>query len=297
VLRAADGQVVLIGRTDDDWRNLVAAAGDPEWARDPRFADPVVNGRDHAEELDGLFEDAWLSHRTREQVLHDAEQHRFAAGPVLTPLEVLEDPILAPLWRTTTVHGREVRTPGAPFRTRRNAPGGRGDRPLSGCLVLDLSWVWSGPGAGAAMADLGATVVKVESRTRPDNTRLRRGLPPGRVADDAPRTEISPYFHGMNRGKRSLTLNVKEPGGRALLEALSEHADVILENLTPGVMTRAGIDADQVAARNPGCVHVSMRGFSDHPTTRELRGYAPVMSARAGIEHLIAYPDGTAPAR
>jgi crotonobetainyl-CoA:carnitine CoA-transferase CaiB-like acyl-CoA transferase len=293
VLRAADGQVVLIGRTDADWHNLVAAAGEPEWARDPRFADPVVNGRDHAEELDGLFEASWLSHRTREQVLRDAERHRFAAGPVLTPLEVLEDPILAPLWRPTTLRGREVRTPGAPFRTRRNGPGGRGDRPLAGCLVLDLSWVWSGPGAGAAMADLGAIVVKVESRTRPDNTRLRRGLPPGRVADDAPRTEISPYFHGMNRGKRSLTLDVKQPGGRALLQAMSERADVILENLTPGVMTRAGIDADQVAARNPGCVHVSMRGYSDHPSTRDLRGYAPVMSARAGIEHLIAYPDGT----
>jgi crotonobetainyl-CoA:carnitine CoA-transferase CaiB-like acyl-CoA transferase len=293
ILRAADGQVVLIGRTDADWEHLVAAAGDPAWASDPRFADPVVNGRDHAEELDGLFEDTWLLRRTREQALRDAEQHRFAAGPVLTPDEVLADVILEPLWRTATVEGREVRTPGAPFRTRRNGPGGRSDRPLSGCLVLDLSWVWSGPGAGAAMADLGATVVKVESRTRPDNTRLRRGLPPGTVADDAPRTEISPYFHGMNRGKRSLTLDVKSPGGRELLQALSEHADVILENLTPGVMTRAGIDADQVAARNPGCVHLSMRGYSDHPSTRELRGYAPVMSARAGIEHLIAYPDGT----
>jgi crotonobetainyl-CoA:carnitine CoA-transferase CaiB-like acyl-CoA transferase len=143
------------------------------------------------------------------------------------------------------------------------------------------------------MADLGATVVKVESRTRPDNTRLRRGLPPGAVADDAPRTEISPYFHGMNRGKRSLTLDVKSPGGRDLLAALSERADVIIENLSPGVMTRAGVDAEQVAARNPGCVHLSMRGYSDHPSTAGLRAYAPVLSGRAGIEHLIAYPDGT----
>lgn len=292
LLDAADGQVCLIGRTDDDWRNLIAAAGDPEWAQDPRFADGVVNGRQHAEELDGLLEQSWLRRRTRAEVLRDAEQHRFAAGPVLTPAEVLDDDVVAGLWRTTTVRGREVRTPGAPFRTRRHAAGGRGDRPLAGCLVLDLSWVWSGPGAAAAMADLGATVVKVESRTRPDNTRLRRGLPPGTVTDDAPRTEISPYFHGMNRGKRSLTLNVKTPEGRELLEALSVQADVIIENLTPGVMTRAGIDAEQVAARNPGCIHLSMRGYSDHPSTRELRAYAPVLSSRAGIEHLIAYPDG-----
>jgi len=290
LLRAGDGQVCLIARTDDDWRALVAAAGDPAWASDPRFADPVVNGREHAEELDTLLEGSWLLGRTREQVLEDAEQHRVAAGPVLTPAEVVDDPIVARLWRTTSVRGREVRTPGAPFRALHRGPGGRSDRPLEDCLVLDLSWVWSGPGSAAALADLGATVVKVESRTRPDNTRLRRGLPPGAVPDGAPRTEISPYFHGMNRGKRSLTLNVKTPGGRELLAELATRADVILENLTPGVMTRAGIDADQVAARNPGCIHLSMRGYSDHPDTRELRAYAPVLSSRAGIEHLIAYP-------
>lgn len=290
LLRAADGQVCLIARTDDDWRAMVAAAGDPDWSRDERFADGVVNGRDHAEELDALLEGSWLSRRTRTQVLEDAEEHRFAAGPVLTPLEVVDDPVVAGLWRSTSVRGREVRTPGAPFRITRRSTGGRSDRPLSDCLVLDLSWVWSGPGSAAALADLGATVVKIESRTRPDNTRLRRGLPAGAVADDAPRTEISPYFHGMNRGKRSLTLDVKSPGGRDLLARLAERADVIIENLTPGVMTRAGIDADQVAERNPGCVFLSMRGYSDLPSTRTLRAYAPVLSGRAGIEHLIGYP-------
>lgn len=290
LMRAADGQVCLIARTDDDWRGMVAAAGDPAWASTDRFSDTVVNGRDHAEELDGLLEDTWLGGRTRAQVLEDAEQHRFAAGPVLTPDEVVTDPILERLWRTTEVDGAEVRTPGAPFRARHRGPGGRSDRPLEGCLVLDLSWVWSGPGAGAALADLGATVVKVESRSRPDNTRLRRGLPPGAAPEGAPRTEISPYFHGMNRGKRSLTLNVKTPGGRELLAELAARADVILENLTPGVMTRAGIDADQVAQRNPGCIYLSMRGYSEHPDTQQLRAYAPVLSGRAGIEHLIAYP-------
>ena len=291
LLRASDGQVCLIARTDGDWRAMIAAAGNPEWSRKERFSDSIVNGREHAEELDGLLETSWLSYRTRAQVLEDAEEHRFAAGPVLTPEEVIDDPVIARLWRDTTVRRRKVRTPGAPFRVRRRGPGGRSDRPLSDCLVLDLSWVWSGPGSAAALADLGATVVKVESRTRPDNTRLRRGLPPGAVADDAPPAEISPYFHGMNRGKQSLTLNVKSPGGRELLAALAERADVIIENLTPGVMTRAGIDADQVAERNPGCIYLSMRGYSDLPSTRTLRAYAPVLSGRAGIEHLISYPN------
>lgn len=290
LLDADDGKVCLIARTDADWNGMVAAAGHPEWADDPRFADPVVNGSLHAEELDGLLERTWLARRTRTEVLRDSEQHRFAAGPVLTPTEVVADPILEGLWRTTTVRGQEVRTPGAPFRVARRGPGGRGDRPLEDCLVLDLAWVWSGPGAAAALADLGATVVRIESRSRPDNTRLRRGLPPGTVADDAPKLEISPYFHGMNRGKHSISLDIKTAGGRRLLGDLAEQADIILENLSPGVMTRAGIDADQVAARNPGCIYLSLRGYSEHPDTVGLRAYAPVLSSRAGIEHLIAYP-------
>jgi crotonobetainyl-CoA:carnitine CoA-transferase CaiB-like acyl-CoA transferase len=290
LLDAADGKVCLIARTDADWNGMVAAAGHPDWADDPRFADPVVNGSLHADELDDLLERTWLTRRTRTEVLRDSEQHRFAAGPVLTPTEVVNDPILERLWRSTSVRGQEVRTPGAPFRTVLRGPGGRGDRPLEDCLVLDLAWVWSGPGAAAALADLGATVVRIESRSRPDNTRLRRGLPPGTVADDAPKLEISPYFHGMNRGKYSVSLDIKTTGGRRLLGDLAAQADIILENLSPGVMTRAGIDADQVAARNPGCTYLSLRGYSEHPDTVGLRAYAPVLSSRAGIEHLIAYP-------
>jgi len=290
LLDAADGKVCLIARTDTDWNGMVAAAGHPDWSKDPRFADPVVNGSLHAEELDGLLQQTWLMRRRRTEVLDDSEKYRFAAGPVLTPKEVVADPILERLWRTTKVRGKEVVTPGAPFRTLQREPSRRNDRPLEDYLVLDLAWVWSGPGAASALADLGATVVRIESRSRPDNTRLRRGLPAGAVADEAPKLEISPYFHGVNRGKYSISLDIKTPEGRRLLGELAERADMIIENLSPGVMTRAGIDADQVASRNPACIYLSLRGYSEHPDTAGLRAYAPVLSSRAGIEHLIAYP-------
>jgi crotonobetainyl-CoA:carnitine CoA-transferase CaiB-like acyl-CoA transferase len=287
ILPAKDGQVCLIARTPEDWRGMLAAAGDPSWSGEPRFADLERAGREHAEELDALL-GAWLGLRTRAEIVEQAARHRFPAGAVLRPAEVLEDPVTAPLWQDVRFAGTAARVPGAPFEVRSLGHGD--DRPLADCLVLDLGWVWSAPGVAAGLADLGATVVKVESRTRPDNTRLRRGMRAARVDPAAPPLELSPYFHAVNRGKRSLSLDLKTPGGRRVLEDLAARADVIVENLTPGVMTRLGVDPEQVADRNPGCVYVSLRGYRDHPRTRGLRAYAPVLSSAAGVEALVGYP-------
>jgi crotonobetainyl-CoA:carnitine CoA-transferase CaiB-like acyl-CoA transferase len=76
-----------------------------------------------------------------------------------------------------------------------------------------------------------------------------------------------------------------------VLRKLAAQADVIVENLSPGVMGRFGIPPDRVHEANPGCVYLSMPGFRDHPLTKGLRAYAPVLSAGAGIEWLIAYPN------
>lgn len=161
-------------------------------------------------------------------------------------------------------------------------------------VVLDLSWVWSGPAAGVMLADLGATVIKIESRTRPDNSRLR-GRPTTRpVSPDAPALELTPYFHGVNRGKRSVSLDLTTQEGRAILRRLAAQADVIIENLSPGVMQRFGIAPEQVHEHNPGCVYLSLRGYRRHPSTEGLRAYAPVLSGGAGIEALVGY-DGESP--
>jgi crotonobetainyl-CoA:carnitine CoA-transferase CaiB-like acyl-CoA transferase len=163
-------------------------------------------------------------------------------------------------------------------------------RSLDDLLVLDLSWAWSGPAVGVALAELGATVLKIESGTRSDNTRLRGTpvdveLPPGVDPRDA-----VPYFHALNRGKRSVTLDLRTEAGRSVLQDLAAQADVIVENLTEGVMARFGIAPEQVLARNPDCVFLSLRGFRDHPTTRGLRAYAPTLTSNAGLEALVGYP-------
>jgi crotonobetainyl-CoA:carnitine CoA-transferase CaiB-like acyl-CoA transferase len=285
---AADGLYCLIGRTDRDWRSLVSAMGDPAWALDGAFLDPRIVGRRYPERADAHV-DPWAAAHTRAELTAILAGYAFPGGPALRPDEVLEVPSIGDRWRTRRRGEAEIRTPGTPFdvTTSSGAPPLPSFRDL---LVLDLAWVWSGPAVTVGLADLGATVVKIESATRPDNTRLRGRPEVLPTASDAPPLELTPYFHALNRGKRSASLDLSTESGRALLWELAGQADVIVENLTPGVMDRFGIAPQRVQQANPGCVFLSMPGYGDHPTTKGLRAYAPVLSSGAGIESQIAYP-------
>jgi crotonobetainyl-CoA:carnitine CoA-transferase CaiB-like acyl-CoA transferase len=294
LFQAEDGLFCMIGRTDRDWRALLSAMGDPEWGREERFRDPRVVGRLHSDAADEKVA-PWVAGLTRVELMERLSAVDFACAPVLRPDEVLELPALRERWRVGESDGRTVRSPGPVFDFEpapEPAPGGEasGEPPF----VLDLSWVWSGPSVSVGLADLGATVVKVESSARPDNTRLR-GAPVGfEPPPGAPPLELSRYFHALNRGKRSVELDLKSEEGKARLRELAARADVIVENLSAGVMDRWGISPAAVHATNPGCVFVSMRGYRAHPTTAGLRAYAPALSSAAGFEHVVAYP-GEAP--
>ncbi|MQA86137.1 MAG: hypothetical protein GEV03_16270, partial [Streptosporangiales bacterium] len=284
-----DGNVCLIGRTRRDWAAIVAAAGRPDWSERPRYRDVVAMGRDYPDEVDTLLA-PWLRGRDVDGVMADAATYGFPAGPVRRPEEVLAVDALSGWWRTADAgHAPGARAPGVPFWGQ-ELPSAPAPRPLRDLFVLDLSWVWSGPAVAGGLADLGATVVKVESGRRVDNTRLRGRPPALSVADEAPFLEVNPYFHAINRGKRSLTLDLTTPAARAILARLAARADVIVENLSPGVVERWGLDDETVARTNPGCVFVSLRGYRDHPSLAGLRAYAPVLSSAAGIEHLVRYP-------
>jgi crotonobetainyl-CoA:carnitine CoA-transferase CaiB-like acyl-CoA transferase len=292
LFEAADGLFCMIGRTDRDWAALLQAMGDPAWARAEGFGDPRLVARLHADEADARVGE-WVGRRSREELMAALTPLDFACAPVLRPDEVLELAALDGRWRSrAAADGTAVRSPGAPFDIE-PAPGEGGalERPP---LVLDLSWIWSGPAVSVGLADLGATVIKVESATRPDNSRLR-GAPLGfQPHPRAPYHELSRYFQVLNRGKRSVELDLKSAAGLERLQALAARADVIVENLSPGVMDRWGIAPAAVHATNPGCVFVSMRGYRPHPSTAGLRAYAPALSSSAGLEQLVAYP-GEAP--
>lgn len=288
----ADGQFCLIGRTAPDWDAMIRAIGSPTWAQQSRYQDLRAMGQDYPYEVDERLQ-PWLLNMSRADLVALAAEFGFPGGPVLRPNEVLSVPSIQSNWNALAAGGDKIRVPGPAFDTV-TSPGDRQPKPLAQTLVLDLSWVWSGPAVGVALADLGATVVKVESSTRPDNSRLR-GRPSGvAIPSEAPELELTPYFHALNRGKRSIGLNLRTPKGRQLLTELAGHADVIIENLSPGVMRRLGVAAHQVQERNPECVYISLRGYREHPATTGLRAYAPVLSGSAGIESLVGY-EGESP--
>ncbi|MBI2881721.1 MAG: CoA transferase [Candidatus Tectomicrobia bacterium] len=152
---------------------------------------------------------------------------------------------------------------------------------LAGIRVADFSRVWAGPYCSMMLAELGAEVIKVEEPGRGDETRL---WPPFYK-------EQSGYFMSFNRSKKSLTLNLKDPRGKALALDLIRKCDVLLENFTPGVTGRLGIDYPSVSRLNPDLIYCSISAFGHTGPFRDRRGYDPVLQAMSGIMSLTGEPD------
>ncbi len=120
--------------------------------------------------------------------------------------------------------------------------------PLAGIRVVEIGQEIQGPYAALYLADMGADVVKIENRETGDLSRWLRAdtFFPGIRAG-----HVSPYFLAMNRGKRSITLDLKKDGGREILSKLVERSDVLLTNYRPGVLDRLGFGYEQLAPRHP----------------------------------------------
>ena len=158
-----------------------------------------------------------------------------------------------------------------------------GSGPLAGLLVADFSRILAGPYATMLLADLGADVVKVEG---PNGDDTRTWLPPVRDG-------VSTYYLGINRNKRSVALDLKDPADAALAQELARRADVLVENFKPGGLARFGLDYDRVAAANPGVVYASITGFGSGPGGASLPGYDLIVQAISGLMSLTGDPDGS----
>jgi crotonobetainyl-CoA:carnitine CoA-transferase CaiB-like acyl-CoA transferase len=154
--------------------------------------------------------------------------------------------------------------------------------PLDGLLVADFSRVLAGPYATMLLADLGAEVVKVEGPPGGDET--RSWTPPERDG-------VSTYYLGVNRGKRSIVLDLREEADVALARELARRADVMIENLRPGGMAKFGLDVDSVRAGNPGIVYASISGFGSGAGA-DVPGYDLLVQAMSGLMSLTGSPDG-----
>ncbi|MDX6299656.1 MAG: hypothetical protein QOF53_870 [Nocardioidaceae bacterium] len=154
--------------------------------------------------------------------------------------------------------------------------------PLSGLLVADFSRILAGPYATMLLGDLGADVVKVEA---PGGDDTRSWQPPVREG-------VSTYYLGVNRNKRSIALDLKDPDDLAAAQELAHRADVMVENFRPGGLARFGLDYGTVAERNPGVVYASISGFGSGPKGRVLPGYDLIVQAMSGLMSLTGDPDG-----
>jgi crotonobetainyl-CoA:carnitine CoA-transferase CaiB-like acyl-CoA transferase len=157
--------------------------------------------------------------------------------------------------------------------------------PLAGLLVADFSRILAGPYSTMLLADLGAEVVKVEG---PGGDDTRTWQPPVRDVDGQ---GVSTYYLGVNRNKRSVALDLKDPGDLALARELARRADVFVENFKPGGLGRFGLDYATVRADNPGVVYASISGFGSSGGAK-LPGYDLIVQAISGFMSLTGEPDG-----
>jgi crotonobetainyl-CoA:carnitine CoA-transferase CaiB-like acyl-CoA transferase len=164
------------------------------------------------------------------------------------------------------------------------------DRPLAGVRVLDLTRILAGPYCSLLLADQGADVIKVEHPGRGDDT---RGWGPP-FLDDAGRT--SAYFAALNRGKRSVALDLRDDGDRERLLGLARRADVVLDNFKPGVAASLGLTFAQLADRNPAVVCCSISGYGAGGPYRDRPATEIVIEAMTGLMDVTGPPDGE-PAR
>jgi len=154
--------------------------------------------------------------------------------------------------------------------------------PLEGVRVIDLTNVMAGPYCGMVLGDLGADVIKIESF--PDGDASRRFDP--KINDE------SYCFAVLNRNKRSLALDLKDPRGKEVFMKLVAGADIVMENFRPGVVKRLGIDHESLSKLNPAIVYASMSGFGQTGPYSQRGGYDIIAQGMSGIMMMTGAPGG-----
>ena len=171
--------------------------------------------------------------------------------------------------------------------------------PLEGIRIIDLTQAWAGTLATCLLADMGADVIKIESRSRPDTWRGRlepelaangpHGYPDNNPGD-------KPYnrgalFHGVNRNKKGITLDLTKPEGVVIFKDLVKTGDVVAENFTPRVMGKFGLDYHTLKEVNPSIVMISMPGYGMTGPYRDSRGVGGSIEPMSGMSSLMGYAD------
>lgn len=153
-------------------------------------------------------------------------------------------------------------------------------KPLVDVKILDLTWVYAGPFASLLLSDLGAEVVKIEGPPFGDITRIVPPLKNGK----------SGYYYMLNRGKKSVALDLKKEKGREIFLELTRHFDVVTENFKAGVLEKLGLGYDQVKAVNPKIIYASINGFGSSGPYAKMPCVDPIAQAMGGLMSLTGFP-------
>ncbi len=157
--------------------------------------------------------------------------------------------------------------------------------PLRGVRVLDLTRVLAGPTCTQMLGDMGAEVIKIERPGAGDDT---RGFAPPVM----PGTGESAYFIGVNRNKRSVTLDIASPEGQALVRRLIADSDILVENFKVGALAKYGLGYDQLHTEFPGLIYCSITGFGQTGPYAARPGYDSLIQAMGGVMSLTGEPEG-----
>jgi crotonobetainyl-CoA:carnitine CoA-transferase CaiB-like acyl-CoA transferase len=312
VAQAKDGLVDLGCGTAQQWFDLCAMVGHPEWIDEESPLSITELANIHAEEIY-----AWVESNPVDEIRELATAFRIPNAPVanggniasldhfqergsfvrnprdgfhqpghpyrMQPAQ-LQPPRPAPRLGEHTARYRAASMIPQPVPTP-SAPANR--LPFSGLRVLDMTTFWAGPSCTHFLAMLGADVVHVESTGRLDGTRLIAGVP---ITEDQ-WWEKSPIFAALNTNKKGLTLDLQTPRGRELLRRLIATCDVIVENFTPRVLDQIGLDFAAVQATRPDAVMLRMPGFGLDGPWRDNPAFAYAIESASGLSWLTGYPD------
>ena len=249
-----------------------------------------------------------LSTKTKQEIQAYAAEHGLTVAAIHTVSDLLKDPHLddrdfwikngtrvhagpfARLSRTPLSLNRAVPALGSaqppPRRAERRFPSGEVSGPFEGLKVADFSWVGVGPMIGKALADHGATVVRIES---PDRLDLLRTVPP--FKDGVPGPDRAQFMANFNTSKLGMTIDLKNAEGRRLARRMADWADVVLESYSPGTMARFGLDWATLSAGRDDLLMLStsMRGQTGRE--RGYSGFGSQGAAIAGLYELVGWRD------
>jgi crotonobetainyl-CoA:carnitine CoA-transferase CaiB-like acyl-CoA transferase len=232
---------------------------------------------------------AFFKTRTKAEIREEGRRRGINATVVNTPADVLSDPHLA---ERAFLDGAEPTrfvgvTPGPAAAPDKTPAEPKRPGPLAGVRILDFAWALVGSTTTKILGDLGADVIKVESRGRPCLTRIDVQV----QASRADSFDDKPWYAHLNTSKRSLALDMKKPASRELLNPLIQWADVVVENFSPGTMAKLGLDYAALARINPGLVMVSGSVYGQTGPMAQEWGVDGTGGALSGRTYLTGFPD------